>query len=193
MAGFVVDLMIFGELSSFVYKKVREMSCWQPKLEPGPRLDQFEASVRVRSTFLTDFFVFLCRKFTFGGPETGSEKKSIKRDHHTSNEQIWARSGGCPNRLWALENVCTVAKQLKRGTLIGPSDSAKNPSSSTFGTPFRPTAFLFVWGCSKSSAYGAINRHSYLMQGSGLLNPHSGNQTMSIDISSAFAVLVGLY
>ena len=50
------------------------MSCWQPKLEPGPRLDQFEASVRVRSTFLTDFFLFLCRKFTFGGPETGSEK-----------------------------------------------------------------------------------------------------------------------
>ena len=50
--------------------------------DPGPCLAQFEASVRVRSTFLTDFFVFLCRKFTFGGPETGSEKKSIKRPHH---------------------------------------------------------------------------------------------------------------
>ena len=36
-------------------------------------LFQFEASVRVRSTFLTDFFLFLCRKFTFGGPETGSD------------------------------------------------------------------------------------------------------------------------
>ena len=55
-------------------RRFGRMSCWQPKLEPGPRLDQFEASVRVRSTFLTDFFLFLCRKFTFGGPETGSEK-----------------------------------------------------------------------------------------------------------------------
>ena len=45
--------------------------------------------------------------------------------------QIWARSGGCPDPLWGLENVCVVAKQLKRGTLIGPSDSAKNPSNRT--------------------------------------------------------------
>ena len=59
-------------------RRFGKMSCWQPKLEPVPRLDQFEASVRVRSTFLTDFFLFLCRKFTFGGPETGSEKKSFK-------------------------------------------------------------------------------------------------------------------
>ena len=70
-------------------RRFGKMSCWQPKLEPGPRLDQFEASVRVRSTFLTDFFLFLCRKFTFGGPETGSEKKSILKTASTSaNEQI---------------------------------------------------------------------------------------------------------
>jgi hypothetical protein len=67
------------------------MSCWQPKLEPGPRLDQFEASVRVRSTFLTDFFLFLCRKFTFGGPETGSEKKQLEagfNGHHTNRFEL---------------------------------------------------------------------------------------------------------
>ena len=50
----------------------------QTSLVSEPSLNQFEASVRVRSTFLTDAFVFLCRKFTFGGPETGSEKKSFK-------------------------------------------------------------------------------------------------------------------
>ena len=73
------------------------MSCWQPKLEAGPRLVQFEASVRVRSTFLTDFFVFLCRKFTFGGPETGSEKKVLNGINNigkrTDLSSIWRLPG----------------------------------------------------------------------------------------------------
>ena len=39
---------------------------------------QFGASRRARSTFLTDCFVFLCRKFTFGGSKIDSEKNQIK-------------------------------------------------------------------------------------------------------------------
>ena len=72
------------------------MSCWQPKLEPGPRLVQFETSVRVRSTFLTDFFLFLCRKFTSGGPETGSEKKKFQNGligKRTDLSSIWRLPG----------------------------------------------------------------------------------------------------
>ena len=69
-------------------RRFGKMSCWQPKLEPGPRLDQFEVSVRVRSTSLTDFFLFLCRKFTFGDPETGSEKTRSTLASSSTDGQI---------------------------------------------------------------------------------------------------------
>ena len=74
----------------------RKMPCGQPRLEPGSRVVQFEASVRVRSTFLTDFFLFLCRKFTFGGPETGSEKKKFQNGiiiKRTDLSSIWRLPG----------------------------------------------------------------------------------------------------
>ena len=56
----------------------------------------------------------------------------------------------CPEPLGALENAGTLGKQLKLGTLIGPSDSAKNPSNRA------PPALLFghlrfstVWAVQK--------------------------------------------
>ena len=48
---------------------------------------QFGASRRARSAFLTDFFAFPRLKFTFGGPEAGSEKKYIKR-HQTNRFEL---------------------------------------------------------------------------------------------------------
>ena len=67
------------------------------------------------------------RKSTFGGPKIDSEKKVSKRDHTTSNgAQIWARSGGSPDPLSALENAATLGKRAKTGSLIGPSNSPKD-------------------------------------------------------------------
>ena len=79
-------------------------------------------------------------------------KKNISNWHHhqRTDEEIWARSGGCPDPLLALENVCVVAKQLKRGTLIGPSDSAKNPSNRA------PSALLF--GLLRFSSFEAVQK-----------------------------------
>ena len=48
---------------------------------------QFGVSRRARSTFLTDFFAFPRLKFTFGGPESGSEKKSSKRRHQQRTDR----------------------------------------------------------------------------------------------------------
>ena len=44
-----------------------------------PSLVQFDGHTRSISLFQTFFFAFRHLKFHFGGPETGSEKKSIKR------------------------------------------------------------------------------------------------------------------
>ena len=90
------------------------------------------------------------------------KKKVSNRHHRTTHEEIWARSGGCPDPLWGLENVCVVAKQLKRGTLIGPSDSAKNPSNRA------PPALLF--GLLRFSSFEAVQKVAPTAQ---LINNHS--------------------
>ena len=54
-------------------------------LGSGPFLIHFGGRVRPKALFLTFFFAFRHLKFHFGGPETGSEKKSIKRLHHQTH------------------------------------------------------------------------------------------------------------
>ena len=71
----------------------RLLPTYAAKRPPGGQRDDGltcngRLTARRERIFLTFFFAFRHLKFHFGGPETGSEKKSIKRRHHTSNEQI---------------------------------------------------------------------------------------------------------
>ena len=60
----------------------------QTSLGSGPCLAQFDGHTRPISLFLTFFFAFRHLKFHFGGPETGSEEKYIKRHHQQQTNRF---------------------------------------------------------------------------------------------------------
>ena len=121
-----------NSLAPIIYAAWKQVCCWENcrtrrNLVMDPRLVPFVATWRVLTGFLLFIFSFSRLKSTFGGPKIGSEKKSLKlATSHNIIAQIWARSGGSPDPLSALENAATLGKRAKTGSLIGPSNSPKD-------------------------------------------------------------------
>ena len=96
-----------------------------------PSLAQFDGHTRPISLFLTLFFAFRHLKFHFGGPETGSEKKSIKR-FQTSSDRFELDPEVARTHFWHSKLGNYSRNASNRGAHAErPSDSAKNPSNRT--------------------------------------------------------------
>ena len=67
-----------------------------------PKFGAVRWTYSLNITFYDVIFRVSSIKISFLWSRNRLIKKNIKRDQHT-NEQIWARSGGCPDPLWALE------------------------------------------------------------------------------------------
>ena len=95
------------------------------RLGSGPRF----GTVRGLSTGAIHFFDVHFRVSTTKSPFWRSQnrlrKKKVWNDFSIIG-QIWARSGGSPDPLSTLENVATLGKRAKTGSLIGPSNSPKD-------------------------------------------------------------------